>query len=341
VKGFTVRIGVVGYGNWGPNLARVFSTLPGCTVAAICDSNRERLRVASRQYPTAELTTSYDALVDDPSIDSIVIAAPARIHFSFAMAALQRGKHVLVEKPITRSADEAARLVDEAKRRNLVLLVDHTFLFSPAVRKLREMIAGGILGDIHYFHSNRANLGVFRDDVNVFWDVALHDITILGHILNETPMALSAVGVRHTERGLASMGYLRVFFDSGTIAHITASWLSPRKIRRILIGGSRRTICYDEVEPHEKVKLYDNCSVPGDRPRQWDRRDSGFHRGEASVQPIDQAEPLGILAQHFRDCVNRTAVPLCDGRAGLRTVEMLTAVDRSVADGGRRVPVSG
>lgn len=341
MNGSTVRIGIVGYGNWGPNLARVFSTVPGCTVAAICDSNRERLRTASRQYPTAELTTSYDALVDAPSIDSIVIAAPARIHFAFAMAALQRGKHVLVEKPITRSVDEAARLIDEATRRNLVLLVDHTFLFSPAVRKLREMIAGGILGDIHYFHSIRANLGVFRDDVNVFWDVALHDITILGHILNEKPMALSAVGVRHTEGGLTSMGYLKVFFDSGTIAHITASWLSPRKIRQIIIGGSRRMICYDEVEPREKVKLYDNCSVPGVRPRHGDRWDSGFRRGDASVQPIDQAEPLGLLAQHFRDCVNGAAVPHCDGRAGLRTIEMLTAVDRSVADGGRLVPISG
>ena len=340
MRGSTVRIGIVGYGNWGPNLARVFSTVPGCAVAAICDSDRERLSVASRQYPAAELTTSFDVLVDDPSIDSIVIAAPAKIHFAFAMAALQRGKHVLVEKPITRSVDEAARLIDEATRRNLVLLVDHTFLFSPAVRKLRELIAEGILGEIHYFHSIRANLGVFRDDVNVFWDVALHDITILGHILNEKPMALSAVGVRHTEGGLASMGYLKVFFDSGTIAHIAASWLSPRKIRRILIGGSRKMICYDEVEPKEKVKVYDNCSVPGAHLPQGERRDSCFRRGDASVQPIDQAEPLGLLAQHFRDCVNGAAVPLSDGHAGLRAIQMLTAVDRSVADGGRRVPVS-
>jgi predicted dehydrogenase len=340
VNGSTVRIGIVGYGNWGPNLARVFSAVSGCTVAAICDSNRERLHAASHQHPAAELTTSYDALVDDPSIDSIVIAVPARSHFAIAIAALQRGKHVLVEKPITRSVDEAARLIDEATRRNLVLLVDHTFLFSPAVRKLREIIAGGILGDIHYFHSVRANLGVFREDVNVFWDVALHDITILGHILNEKPMALEAVGVRHTEGGLASMGYLKVFFDSGAIADITASWLSPRKIRRILIGGSRRMICYDEVEPHEKVKLYNNCSVSDAQPRQGDRQDSGYRREDASVQPIDQVEPLSLLAQHFRDCINGAAVPLCDGRAGLRTIEMLTAVDRSVAEDGRRVPVS-
>jgi predicted dehydrogenase len=208
------------------------------------------------------------------------------------------------------------------------------------VRKLREIIAGGILGDIHYFHSVRANLGVFREDVNVFWDVALHDITILGHILNEKPMALEAVGVRHTEGGLASMGYLKVFFDSGAIADITASWLSPRKIRRILIGGSRRMICYDEVEPHEKVKLYNNCSVSDAQPRQGDRQDSGYRREDASVQPIDQVEPLSLLAQHFRDCINGAAVPLCDGRAGLRTIEMLTAVDRSVAEDGRRVPVS-
>jgi predicted dehydrogenase len=341
VKDSTVRIGIVGYGNWGPNLARAFSAVPGCTVAAICDSNRERLQAASSRYPAAKLTTSYDALVNAPSIHSIVIAAPARIHFDCAMAALQRGKHVLVEKPITRSVDEATRLINEATRRNLVLLVDHTFLFSPAVRKLREMIAGGILGDIHHFHSVRANLGVFRDDVNVFWDVALHDITILRHILNEKPTALEAVGVRCTEDGLASMGHLKVFFDSGAIADITASWLSPCKIRRILISGSRRMICYDEAEPREKVKLYDNCSASAAQPRQGDRRASELRCGDASVQPIDQAEPLSLLAQHFRDCVNGMAVPLCDGRAGLRTIEMLTAVDRSVAEGGRRVSVSG
>jgi predicted dehydrogenase len=339
MSGISMRVGFVGYGYWGPNLARSFAQTQGCTVAALCDEDCERLSLATSCYPAARLTTSYDELLCDRSIDAVVIATPARLHFEIAMAALQRGKHVLVEKPMTRSVDEASRLADEGRRRNLALLVNHTFLFTPAVRKLQEMIATGILGDLRYFDSIRANRGLFREDVNVFWDVAVHDIAILHFILKEKPVALSAVGVKDVQGNPESIGYLTLFFDSGMIAHITASWLSPRKIRQITIGGSECIVCYDDMEPNEKVKLYDRRVASDVIPEPRHRLGAGSRRGDVWIPNIENTEALQSLAQHFRDCVQGTTLPLCDGDSGRRVIELLNAVDRSVAAGGSRVRI--
>lgn len=339
MAGISMRVGFVGYGYWGPNLARSFAQTDGCTVAALCDDDGERLSLAANSYPAAKVTTSYDHLLSDQSIDAVVIATPARLHFEFAMAALRRGKHVMVEKPMTRSVDEASRLADEGARRNLVLLVNHTFLFTPAVRKLHEMIAAGILGNLRYFDSVRANRGLFREDVNVFWDVAVHDIAILQYILKERPVALSAVGVKEVQGNPESIGYLTMFFDSGMIAHLTASWLSPRKVRQVTIGGSERMVCYDDMEPNEKVKLYDRRVASGALPELRNGLGAGYRRGDMWIPQIEGTEALQSLAQHFRDCVQGTTLPLCDGDSGCRVIELLNAVDRSVAAGGSKVRI--
>lgn len=337
----TVRVGFFGYGYWGPNLVRNFADTDGCTVAAICDPDRERLRLASRRYPTAILTPHYDEVLEDRTIDAVVVATPVSLHFDLALAALQRRKHVLVEKPITHSADQASRLIDEAARREVTLLVDHTFLFTPAVRKLHEMVTSGVLGQLYYFDSIRTNLGRFRDDVNVFWDVAVHDLSILQHILDEKPVALTAVGASHMPGNPENIGYLTLFFDSGMIAHITASWLSPRKIRQIIVGGSRRMVCYDDIEPDEKIKLYDRGVVSGVSPDPAHRLRVDYRRGDMWAPYLENTEALSHLAQHFRDCVRGTAKPICDGASGRQIIELLAAVDRSIADGGRRVEVGG
>lgn len=337
----TVRVGFFGYGYWGPNLVRNFADTDGCAVAAICDPDRERLRLAARRYPGAILTPHYDEVLEDRSIDAVVIATPVSQHFDLALAALQRRKHVLIEKPITHSVDQASRLIDEAARRDLLLLVDHTFLFTPAVRKLHEMVTGGVLGDLYYFDSIRTNLGRFRDDVNVFWDVAVHDLSILLHIVEEKPVALSAVGASHMPGNPENIGYLTLFFDSGMIAHITASWLSPRKIRQIIVGGSRRMVYYDDVEPDEKIKLYDKGVISGVSPDPTHRLRVDYRRGDMWAPYLENTEALSHLAQHFRDCVRQVAVPICDGTSGRRIIELLSAVDRSIADGGRRVKVTG
>jgi predicted dehydrogenase len=246
---------------------------------------------------------------------------------------------VLVEKPVTRSLDEFSRLTDEATRRNLALLVDNTFLFTPAVRKLRDIVAGGILGDFSHFDSIRANLGRFRDDVNVFWDLAVHDLVILQYILPDKPVALSAIGVRDVAGHPESIGYLTLFFGSGMIAHINASWLSPRKIRQIVVGGSLRMACYDDVEPDEKLTLYDKCVVSRETPDPLHHLGLGSRRGKKWVLPIEKAEALSRLAEHFRDCIEGTVVPLGDDGLLRRTIELLTAADHSAAQGGRRVSV--
>ena len=261
-----VGVAVVGYGYWGPNLVRNFANTEGCQVIAVSDLDPEKLSLSKRRHPGIQVTTEFRDLLTDNRVDAIVIATPVHTHFDLALAALKAGKHVLVEKPLAQTSEQVSRLIDEAERRSLILMVDHTFLYTPAVQKIRQLIVDGSLGDIYYYNSIRASLGLFQSDVNVIWDLAVHDISIIQYILNEKPVAVSATGASHVAGTPENMAHLALFFQSSCIAHISVNWLSPVKVRQTLIGGSRKMIVYDDVQATEKIKVYDRgITVNGSR----------------------------------------------------------------------------
>jgi predicted dehydrogenase len=242
-----IRIGVIGYGYWGPNLVRNFFECPVTDVVAVADLNGDRLGLVKRRYPGVETTSDYRDILRNPRIDAVAISTPVTTHFELAMEALEAGKHVLVEKPMTATSEEALRLIEKADRRNLVLMVDHTFVYTGAVRKIRELIDRGSLGELYYYDSTRVNLGLFQHDVDVIWDLAVHDLSIMEFILPESPVAISATGIGHIKGAAENIAYVTAFYDSSLIAHLSVNWLSPVKVRRTLIGGSRKMISYDDL----------------------------------------------------------------------------------------------
>ena len=270
-----IGVAVVGYGYWGPNLVRNFSETPGARLVTVCDLQKERLAPIQNRYPSVKITTDFEEVLRDPDVHAVAIATPVSTHFRLAMSALMAGKHVFVEKPIASSAEEAMRLIDEAARRRLVLAVDHTFLHTGAVRKMHELVAGS-LGEIYYYDFVRVNLGLFQHDISVVWDLAVHDISIMDFVLPQRPVAVSATGMSHVMGEPENIAYLNVFFESNLIAHIHVNWLAPVKVRRTLIGGSRKMIVYDDLEPSEKIKVYDKGITingsPQDPARRYTRR---------------------------------------------------------------------
>jgi predicted dehydrogenase len=252
-----VNIGVVGYGYWGPNLVRNFFETPGARVAAVADLDPARRELAERRHPGLATTGDIDGLLADPQIDAVAIATPASTHYELGLRALQAGKHVWLEKPMTETSAQARELAQEAAQRDRVLLVDHTFIYTPAVRKMAALIASGEIGDVYYVDSTRVNLGLFQRDVSVICDLAVHDFAIMDHLLKRTPRAVSANGINHFPGTPENLAYVTLYYDGGTIGHINVSWLAPVKVRQILVGGSRRMITYDDLEPSEKLKVYD------------------------------------------------------------------------------------
>ncbi len=330
-----IRVAVVGYGYWGPNLTRNFSKAPGCELTAVCDLSVKRLVQARRAHPGAHLTTDWPRLLADPGVDAVAIATPAATHFDLALGALRAGKHVLVEKPLARTADEALALIEESERRNLVLMVDHTFVFSPSIRAIHELLTSGALGEPCYYDSVRLNLGRVRSDVNVLWDLAAHDLSILDHLLAGPPAGVLATGVARAPGGPEHMAYLTLLFPGAFIAHVHASWLSPVKTRRILIGGSRASVVYDDLEPVDKVKVYEHHLVNGSG-----RSDAVPHRlGEMSAPRLGTREPLRAAVEHFVECIDTARRPITDGAAGLRVVRLLEAASRSLEAGAQVVAV--
>jgi predicted dehydrogenase len=251
-----IGIAVIGYGYWGPNLVRNIAEVPGARLLYVCDLRKERLAAVKARYPSVEITDDFEQVLRDPSVDAIAIATPVSSHFKLAMKAMMAGKHVFVEKPMAWTVDEARRMVDEAARRRLILAVDHTFVHTGAVRKMREIVENG-LGDVYYYDSVRVNLGLFQHDVSVVWDLAVHDLSIMDYVLPEKPVAVSATGMSHVVGEPENIAYLNLFFESKLIAHIHVNWLAPVKVRRTLIGGSSKMIVYDDLEPSEKIKIYD------------------------------------------------------------------------------------
>ncbi|MFN8094494.1 MAG: Gfo/Idh/MocA family oxidoreductase [Vicinamibacteria bacterium] len=335
----TIGIAVVGYGYWGPNVARNFSGAPGAELRAVCDVRPERLAIAQARHPQARAVRDAAEVFADPGIDAVVIATAVSSHFDLARRALAAGKHVLVEKPLTSTADEARRLIDEAGRRGLQLAVDHTFAYTGAVRRIRELVRGGALGRVHYYDSVRVNLGLFQHDVSVLWDLAVHDLAILDYVLEDRAEAVSATGMSHVPGQPENVAYLTLFFPERRIAHVHVNWLAPVKVRRTLIGGSEKMIVYDELEPSEKVKIYDKGLTFGEDPEGLYQMRIGYRTGDMWAPRLDTTEALRVEADEFVRAIRDGAPTATDGAAGLRVVEVLEAATRSMAERGRPVPL--
>ena len=334
-----IRVGVIGYGYWGPNLVRNFMAAPGSAVTRVCDLRKERLSSLGKLYPALKSCSESSELIDDPQIDAVVIATPVSSHFDLAMSAMKAGKHVLVEKPLATTSDQARRLVDEAAARKVVLLVDHTFVYTDAVRKIRELIASGELGQIYYYDAVRVNLGLFQHDVNVIWDLAIHDLSIMDNVLPAKPVAISATGISHVPGQPENVAYITLFFDSAQIAHVHVNWLTPVKVRHTLIGGSEKMILYDDLEPSEKLKVYDKgISVAPGREDVY-RMLVSYRSGDMWAPRLDNTEALQTEALHFIDCVENNKQPETDGPAGLRMVNMIEAAETSLRDRGTLVDI--
>lgn len=329
-----IKIGVIGYGYWGPNIVRNFAEHPKrFQLAAVSDQSTERLSIAKTRYPYIQTFTDAQQLIRDPSIDAIAIATPVSTHFQLASLALEMGKHVFVEKPMTSTVAEAERLVEMAAVRNRVLMVDHTFVYTGAVQKMRELVATGQLGDLYYYDSVRVNLGLFQQDVDVIWDLAVHDLSIMDYVLGQEPCAVSATGACHIPGRSEDIAYVTMFFESSLIAHVHVNWLAPVKVRRTMVGGSRKMVVYDDVEPSEKIKVYDKGVTVGQEDMY--RMMISYRSGDMWSPQLDTGEALRRETAEFADAIEQNRPPLTDGNAGLRVVRTLEAATLSMKSRGQ------
>lgn len=333
-----VRIGVIGYGYWGPNIVRNFSTVDGSKVVAVCDAKEEVLKKAAKVYPGIRTTTSVDELIKAPDIDAVAVITPVFTHFELAKKALSEGKHVFVEKPFTYTSDQAKELIDLAAKKNLRIMVDHTFLFTGAVMKIKQLIAEGTLGDLYYFDSMRVNLGLFQHDVSVIWDLAPHDLSIMDHILDQTASAVVATGEAHFNHGLEDVAYITVYFPNKVIAHFNVNWLSPVKVRTTLIGGQKKMLVWNDLDPDDKIKVYDKGVEVAGTEGVYSLLVS-YRSGDMWAPKVNQTEALRLEAEHFVDCVTNNKTPINDGLSGLRVVQMLEAAEKSVKQKGAMIPL--
>jgi predicted dehydrogenase len=332
-----LNVAVIGYGYWGPNLVRNFSESDQTQVRAVADQDAHRLALLRKRHPAVDITTDYRRLLERDDIDAVAIATPVAAHFPLALEALRADKHVFVEKPLTETSDQAMQLIAEASKRGLLLHVDHTFIYTGAVRKMRELVKGGELGDVFYYDSVRVNLGLFQQDVDVVWDLAVHDLSIMDYVFSSKPTAISASGMRHFAGNSTNIAYLTVFFEDDFIAHLHVNWLAPVKIRRTLVGGSRKMIVYDDLEPSEKIKIYDKgITVENTREDIYKQR-IGYRTGDMCAPKLDSVEALQVEVSHFARCITAGESSLSDGHAGLRVVQMLEAASHSLGERGRPV----
>ncbi len=335
-----IGVGVIGYGYWGPNLVRNFVESGRARVLWVCDLRDERLGEAARRHPGLKTTRDPRELIHDPALDAVAIATPVSSHYPLALEALEAGKHVLVEKPLAATADDCRRLIDAAQKRRLVLMVDHTFVYTGAVRKIKLLLDEGELGHVCYYDSVRVNLGLFQHDVNVLWDLAVHDLAIMDHVLPTLPSAVSVTGIANVAGQPVNVAYLTCLFETNTIAHFHVNWLAPVKVRRTLVGGDRRMIVYDDLEPDQKIKVYDKGVSLEERPDRVYNMLVNYRTGDMWAPYLDRTEALRHEALHFVDCVTRHETPLTDGEAGLRVVRILEAANTSLASRGRPVAIA-
>jgi predicted dehydrogenase len=333
----TVRVGVIGYGYWGPNIVRNFSALDRCDLVAVCDKNVKALKRAQKTYPGVHLTTDFAEVLESPDVDAVAIVTPVWTHFELAKAALKNGKHVFVEKPFTSNSAQAEQLIELAAKKNLRVMVDHTFLFSGAVRKMRELVVKGTLGPLYYFDSTRVNLGLFQHDVSVVWDLAPHDLSIMDYIIDAPPEAVVATGGNHLN-DLADMAFITVYFPGKITAHINVNWLSPVKVRTTLIGGRDKMLVWNDLEPDEKIKVYDKGVDIASGEGVYDLLVS-YRSGDVWAPKVDATEALKHELGYFLDCILENQNPSNDGEAGLRVVRLLESAEASLKDRGRIIPL--
>jgi len=330
-----LRIGVIGYGYWGPNIVRNFNAIDRAQVISLCDVNANALTKASKLYPALKTSRDVTDILTSKDIDAVAIITPVYTHFELAKKALQNGKHVFVEKPFTSTVAQAEELVELADKKNLQIMVDHTFLFTGAVKKIKQLIDEEHLGRLYYYDSMRVNLGLFQHDVNVVWDLAPHDFAIMDYVVPAKPLALSATGEVHYN-GFEDVAYVTVYCENNVIAHFNVNWLSPVKVRNTLIGGDKKMLVWNDLEADEKVKIYDKGVDIQTRESVYDLLVS-YRSGDAWVPKIAQIEALRAEAEYFVECVENNKTPINDGVSGLRVVKMLEAANASIKDKGRLI----
>lgn len=336
----TVRVGIIGVGYWGPNLVRNFMVQDNCEVKAVADLQEQRLKFIGGRYPTVRTTSNAADVTGASDIDAVVIATPVNTHFPLAEAALKAGKHVLLEKPMCASVAECDRLLELAEKNNLTVMVDHTFLYTGAVQKITHMVDSGELGDILYFDSVRVNLGLFQHDVNVIWDLAPHDVSIMDAVVRKQPKQVSAVGLAHFGTHIENIAYVNVSFDAPVIAHFHLNWLAPVKVRTTLIGGTQRMIVYDDMEPSEKIKVYDKGVSIETNVEQIRKNLVEYRIGDMYAPRIASTEALDLVAKEFVGAISANRKPLTDGAAGRRVVSILEAASQSLKQNGTPVDVA-
>jgi len=342
-----IHVGVIGYGYWGPNVVRNLYNLDGCRVAGVCDRSAAALTRVRRAYPDLAVTENPLDLLTSPKVDAIAVVTPVHTHFELAKAALEHGKHVFVEKPFTASSAQAEELIDLAERRKLKIMVDHTFLFTGAVRKIRELVDERVLGDLYYYDSTRVNLGLFQHDVSVIWDLAPHDLSIMDFLIRQKAQGVVATGEAHFN-GQADVAFITVYFPGKTIAHINVNWLSPVKVRTTLIGGEKRMLVWNDLEADEKIRVYDkglqvdggNGHTNGDgngATKGLYELLVSYRSGDMWAPRLERAEALTVELGYFIDCITRDQTPINDGVAGARVVRMLEAADLSLRERGKEI----
>ncbi len=336
----SLGVAVIGYGYWGPNMVRNFYENDDVEVRWVCDLNPERLQKLARRYPSVQLCTDFATVLADPKVDAVCIATPSDTHFELARQTLLSGRHALVEKPICDDSAKAQELIDLAARLGRVLMVDHTFLYNPAVRCIRDLVESGRLGRLLYFDSTRVNLGLFQRDVNVLWDLAVHDLAMMDYLMpGQKPVAVSATGIAHVPGQPENIAYLTCFFKDTLVAHIHANWLAPVKLRRTLLCGEKEMVVYDDLEPSERVKVYDKGITVRDES-ELQKLLISYRSGDCWSPKIGPGEALQVEVRHFVECIATGAVPLSDGHAGLRVVKLIEAATLSLQRRGEPVEIA-
>jgi predicted dehydrogenase len=335
-----LRVGVIGYGYWGPNLVRNFMETPGATVGAVSDLRPNRLTECQNRYPAIRVSTDYHTLIEDPTLDAILVSTPVSTHYRLALEAIQAGKHVLVEKPLTSNSDDALHLIEAAEKQRVTLMVDHTFVYTGAVRKIRELVSSGDLGRLYYYDSMRVNLGLFQHDVNVIWDLAVHDLAIMEYVLDVRPYAVSATGMSHVRNQPENIAYMTFLFPGELVGHINVNWLAPLKVRRTMIGGSHKMIVYDDMEPSEKIKVYNKGINVANDPDSVYKLLVSYRAGDMWAPDLDRTEALRHEAVEFIRAVSTGNRPRTDGEVGLHIVQLLEAATASMKENGTLVEIA-
>lgn len=331
-----MKLGIIGLGYWGPNIVRNAVMNPDINRIVCCDQNPERLQAIRKTFETVEITQDADALLKDPEIDAVAIITPVYAHYELAKKALLAGKHILVEKPFMSSVAQSEEILALAQKQNLVVMVDHTFIYTPAVRKIKELYTTGVLGDLYYFDSVRVNLGLFQRDVNVIWDLAPHDFSIMHHIIGKRPVSVRAMGADHVGKGIEDVAYVHVEFENNLIAHFHINWLSPVKVRRTLIAGTKKMVLYDDMENVEKVRVFDKGIEVESREAEYQML-VNYRAGEMYSPVLDNTEALKALIQEFVDSVRENRKPLTSGEDGLEVVRILEATQESIKNDCKKV----